>query len=363
MDPRTAEAISRGTADRQLLARTYLGGTTQADLLPIGKGEGTLLRDEYNDTYLDFGSGGAVLATGHSDDAVHSMVKVQSHHHIFGGAHGEYLDWRVMQYAKAISERFAPDAGGNPRQVMFLSSTYEARLVASHMAAVQGQGASFIDLLDPAGTPRDGGEIQDWVHQAKARRSRVIVDETLTGFGRTGTFCYADQFGFLPDVTILGPAVGAGFPMVAVVASAELFSPETVRTLDEIMGIAGTVNPVACAAGLVVLGQLVPEMLDHVKEMGRILHSDLDAVVDQFNHVFARHTGIGLIRTLHLREPLRGPAFRHYCRAAGLLVQPKLRLTPPLNCTEIQIRTAVDAIATAAISIGADMQPEEQNVL
>jgi acetylornithine/succinyldiaminopimelate/putrescine aminotransferase len=320
------------------------------------------LRDEYGDPYIDFGSGGAVLATGHRDERVRTAISVQISSHVFKGGWGECTDFAVTDYAQALSDRFPPDADGNPRQVVFLSSSYEARLVASHTAAVQGVGAAFIDLLDQTGKPREGGELQDYVHQAKAKKARIVVDETLTGFGRTGTFCYAEQFGFVPDVTILGPAVGAGFPLVAVVAPKEMFTVECMRTLDEIMNIQGAANPVACAAGKVVLEQITDELLDHVKEMGRLLHADLDVVTDQFSHVFSGHEGAGLVRTLALREPLRAKDFRSYCRNAGLLIQPRLRITPPLNCTDVQIRTSVDAMAAAAINLGADMQPQEAPV-
>src|SRR5215475_3863388 len=52
----------------------------------------------------------------------------------------------------------------------------------------------------------------------------LIVDEILTGFGRTGTMWASDQFGLKPDVMTIGKGMGGGFPLSGVASSLDLMS-------------------------------------------------------------------------------------------------------------------------------------------
>lgn len=80
----------------------------------------------------------------------------------------------------------------------------------------------------------------------------LVVDEIFTGFGRTG-----EMFGFaheevVPDLVVLGKALGGGLPVSAVAGPRELLS--RLAPLRQTSTFAA--NPVACAAGVAVLDAL-----------------------------------------------------------------------------------------------------------
>jgi acetylornithine/succinyldiaminopimelate/putrescine aminotransferase len=77
----------------------------------------------------------------------------------------------------------------------------------------------------------------------------LIFDEIQVGFGRTGTMWAFEQFGIVPDVLLLGKALGGGLPLGAFISSRE-----NMMTLaaDPVLGHITTFggHPVCCAAGM-----------------------------------------------------------------------------------------------------------------
>ncbi|MGH3564708.1 MAG: aspartate aminotransferase family protein [Pseudonocardia sp.] len=52
----------------------------------------------------------------------------------------------------------------------------------------------------------------------------LIADESMTGFGRTGTMFGFEHDNVVPDVAVFGKGMGGGYPVTAVASSAELMS-------------------------------------------------------------------------------------------------------------------------------------------
>lgn len=350
MDQKSKELIDGFVKEGRTRALTYLAGITPAsELYPLGRGSGADVYDEYGAVFLDFAIGTQLLF-GHRDPAVAERILVQIQHHTWQGGYGQYQDRLVSEFAEQLSSRFPADQG-TPKQVCFVSSVYEARTVAANICLPPAAGgAYFLTLLDPQGNPREGGEIQDDVHRARAQGLKIVADEVDTGWGRTGTFCFYEQYHTVPDVVILDSAGMAGIPSAAVIAGRHLFEGPAFLTVRKHIELVP--NPLACAAGSSLLERITPELMKHVETLGAVLRSELDSVCGQFGHVLTGSSGAGLVRTIRLAVPSRADEFRAFCRNAGLLIQPNLRLTPPLTVTEKQVRGAVDAVAAACIDMG-----------
>jgi len=82
----------------------------------------------------------------------------------------------------------------------------------------------------------------------------LVADEVQTGCGRTGAFLASEHVGFDPDIVVLAKALGAGYPISAVVGRASIMDAPGPSA------IGGTYvgNPVACAAANAVL-QIIDE--------------------------------------------------------------------------------------------------------
>ncbi|MGM0567867.1 MAG: aspartate aminotransferase family protein [Elusimicrobiota bacterium] len=92
----------------------------------------------------------------------------------------------------------------------------------------------------------------------------LIVDEIQTGLGRTGRFMAYEHYGIKPDITLMGKALGGGFPLSAVLLGEEIAG--SMKAGDHGSTFGG--NPVACAAGLAVLEKVDDDMLARIREFG-----------------------------------------------------------------------------------------------
>src|SRR5712664_1042948 len=85
----------------------------------------------------------------------------------------------------------------------------------------------------------------------------LIADEIQTGFGRTGKFFAIEHSGVKPDLVAVAKSLAAGFPLSGVVGRAD------VMDAPDPGGLGGTYggNPIACAAGIAVMGVMRDEKL------------------------------------------------------------------------------------------------------
>jgi 4-aminobutyrate aminotransferase-like enzyme/Ser/Thr protein kinase RdoA (MazF antagonist) len=101
-----------------------------------------------------------------------------------------------------------------------------------------------------------------------------IADEVQVGFGRLGTHFWGfETQGVVPDIVVLGKPIGNGFPLAAVITTAEIAN--SFNNGMEFFSTFGG-NPVACAAGLAVLDVLEEENLQqHALRIGAHLMEGL----------------------------------------------------------------------------------------
>jgi acetylornithine/succinyldiaminopimelate/putrescine aminotransferase len=93
----------------------------------------------------------------------------------------------------------------------------------------------------------------------------LVLDEIQCGFGRNGTLWAFEQFDIVPDIILLGKALGGGMPLSAFIADKKLMD---VLTVNPVLGHINTFggHPVCCAAGLAAFDVLLEEkLIDAVK--------------------------------------------------------------------------------------------------
>ena len=88
----------------------------------------------------------------------------------------------------------------------------------------------------------------------------LIFDEIQAGFGRTGTLWAFEQFNVVPDILLLGKALGGGMPLGAFIANKNLMQSLSFNpVLGHITTFGG--HPVSCAAGKAAFEILLSENL------------------------------------------------------------------------------------------------------
>ena len=175
----------------------------------------------------------------------------------------------------------------------------------------------------------------------------LVLDEIQAGFGRTGTLWAFEQFNIVPDILLLGKALGAGMPLGAFIADRPLMQT---LTADPVLGHITTFggHPVSCAAGLAGFSALIDERyIDSVKERETLFKRRL------------QHAAIKEIRSAGLWMAIVFADFTSNkkvidrCLELGLLTDwflfaPEcLRIAPPLTISHAEIEEACRIILSA----------------
>ena len=178
-----------------------------------------------------------------------------------------------------------------------------------------------------------GGVVQftkDYVKKAfelvRKNGGLCISDEVQTGFGRTGDHMWGfESHGVVPDIVVMAKSIGNGFPLAAVVTTAEIASK--VAGASHFNTFGG--NPLASAVGIAVLDVIAEEKLQaNCKDVGTYMLLELKKLRDNFDSVGdvrgkGLMLGIEMVENKETREPLRaermGEIFEGF-KDEGLLV-------------------------------------------
>jgi len=171
----------------------------------------------------------------------------------------------------------------------------------------------------------------------------MIFDEVQTGMGRTGHLFAYMGLDITPDIVTSAKALGAGFPIAAMLTTTKLASCLTVGTHGTTFGG----NPLACAVAAKAFDLInTPEMLSGVKLKEALFRTLLTEINNQFS-VFKEVRGSGLLLGAVLDEQYKGRAKDFLLASAdkGLLVlvagADVIRFAPALNITETEIKKAM----------------------
>ncbi len=117
---------------------------------------------------------------------------------------------------------------------------------------------------------------QTWLQNLRNKCTQtgtlLIMDEIQTGFGRTGKFWGFQHYGVVPDIVLLGKALGGGMPMGAFISS---YDNMQTLTNNPVLGHISTFggHPVCCAAGMEAMKVLLDEKLtETVAEKEQLFH-------------------------------------------------------------------------------------------
>ncbi|MGI8583904.1 MAG: aspartate aminotransferase family protein [Chitinophagaceae bacterium] len=101
----------------------------------------------------------------------------------------------------------------------------------------------------------------------------LVLDEIQCAFGRNGTLWAFEQFDIVPDILLLGKALGGGMPLGAFIADKKLMD---CLTNNPVLGHINTFggHPVCCASGYAAMNVLLEEkLIDSVKEKEQLFIS------------------------------------------------------------------------------------------
>lgn len=190
----------------------------------------------------------------------------------------------------------------------------------------------------------------------------LIVDETMTGMGRTGKFFAFEHYGLEPDIVIIGKALGAYCPITAVI-----FSERIAKSFDDFVFIQGqsfSGHALASAAALESINVLEEEILPTLSKKEKHLYDSLKSLEEKHNSV-GEIRGKGLFWTIELKSndkyPVRKPTEKYresiITKLAQFLLDEKniyipkdkfgIWIVPPLIVTFKEIDYIVESIDEA----------------
>ena len=166
----------------------------------------------------------------------------------------------------------------------------EAKILA------EGPETVLAFILEPVGGASTGALVPPVGYMERIREIcdqygvLLIMDEVMTGAGRTGTFLGCEHWGTRPDIVVMSKGIGSGYvPLGAMIADERLVEP----VLDKggfAHGFTYAGNPLACAAGLAVVEEIEAQGLcRNAADMG-------DKLIARLHGLMQKHEIIGDVR-------------------------------------------------------------------
>jgi acetylornithine/succinyldiaminopimelate/putrescine aminotransferase len=377
----------------------HIAQTSPAPLaLEIVKAKGVLLEDRNGKTYIDLIAGISVCNVGHCHPKVVKAIRKQASQYLHLLVYGEFIETPQVQYAKLLTHNLPPalncvyftNSGAEATEgAMKLAKRFTGRtnMVAfrqSYHGSTQGAlsmmgdeywrnafrpllpGIKHLEYNDPAAFDHIDNNtscvlletiqaergvhapLKSWLEGLRKRCTEtgtlLVMDEIQTGFGRTGYLWGFQAFGIVPDVILLGKALGGGMPLGAFVTGKNIMDS---LSSDPVLGHITTFggHPVSCAAGLaamkVLLGQQLIDSIPAKEALFRELlyHPSINAVRSR-----------GLLMAIEFDSFATNKKVIDRCIEKGVLTDWFLfaphcmRIAPPLTITRKEIRKACKII-------------------
>ncbi len=383
----------------------FLSHIAQTSPSPIAidmvKAQGIKMWDADGKEYIDLIAGFSVANIGHSHPKVIDAVKEQVEKYMHLIVYGEFIETPQVSYAKLLTDHLPKTLNS----VYFTNSGAEATEGAMKLAkrvtgrskiiafnkAYHGstQGAlsvigdeywrnAFRPLLpdvyhldygsDEAIETIDSDTAcvivetvqaesgvnkpsREWLASLRKQCDKhcnlLIFDEIQAGFGRTGSLWAFEQFNVVPDILLLGKALGGGMPLGAFIADKKLMKTLSNNpVLGHITTFGG--HPVSCAAGKAALEVLLESgWIAEVKYKEKLFIQ------------YLKHEKIKAVRSAGLWLAVEFESFE-FCKAVidkciekvvitdWFLFAPNcLRIAPPLTIKEEEIKHVCNIIVSS----------------
>ncbi len=383
----------------------FLNHIAQTSPAPIAiemvKAQGVKMWDADGKEYIDLIAGFSVANIGHSHPKVIDAVKEQVEKYMHLIVYGEFIEIPQVSYAKLLTDHlpetlnsvYFTNSGAEATEgalKLAKRATGRSKIIAFHKAyhgstqgALSVMGDEYwrnafrpllpdvyhldygndeaLEIIDSntacvivetvqaeSGVNKPSKE---WLTALREKCdehcSLLIFDEIQAGFGRTGSLWAFEQFNVVPDILLLGKALGGGMPLGAFIADKKLMNTLTNNpVLGHITTFGG--HPVSCAAGKVALEVLLENnWIDEVKHK------------EQLFLQYLKHEQIKAIRSAGLWLAVEFESF-DFCKAVidkciekgiitdWFLFAPNcLRIAPPLIITEEEIRQVCNIIVSS----------------
>lgn len=312
---------------RQLFLQHVAQTSTAPLALEIVKAQGCELIDISGKKYIDLIGGISVANVGHRHPKVVDAIKKQTDDYLHVMVYGEFVQSPQVKYARLLTEhlpaslnsiyftnsgaeavegamKLAKRVTGRTEIIAFKNSYHGSTQGALSIIGDEYWRAAYRPLLPDVQhllynsfddlqliTERTACVIAEtvqaeagilapqkaWLQALQARCKEAgalfILDEIQAGFGRTGKLWGFDHFDVVPDVLLLGKALGGGLPLGAFIAGKKLMDYLTDNpVLGHITTFGG--HPLCCAAGKAAFEALLEEkMFVSAKEKEKLFQS------------------------------------------------------------------------------------------
>lgn len=377
----------------------HVAQTSPAPLaIHINKAQGNYLYDTDGQAYIDLIGGISVCNVGHCHPAVVAAIKEQAEAYLHVMVYGELVQSPQVQYAQLLTQhlpqkldtvyftnsgaeavegaiKLARRITGRPEMIACNNSYHGSTLGALSIIGDEYWRNAYrpllpgvwhhdynSDTLIEAINDRTACVIietvqaeagikepaANWLHKLRAKCTEtgtlLIFDEIQCGFGRTGKLWGFEHYNVIPDILLLGKALGGGMPLGAFVSSHQNMQALTHNpVLGHITTFGG--HPVSCAAGMAAFHALLDEnMVAGVYEKQRLFltllkHPMIKAVRSK-----------GLLMAIELESSEQVITTLQACLQQGVfsdwfLFAPQcIRIAPPLTITNEEIKKASEVI-------------------
>ncbi len=380
------------------LDQEYVMQTYARNPVAIDHGKGATLYDTEGKKYIDFTSGIGVCALGYANEAwakaiydqamkvghisnlyytepyaklASKLVPASGMSAVFFGNSGAEANEGMIKLARKYSfEKY----GEGRAAIITLRNSFHGRTIttlkatgqdhfhefffpftegfryaeANNMESLNGLSgddvcAVMMELIQGEGgvNPLEQEYVQAVAKLCAEKDWLLLIDEVQTGIGRTGSLFAYQQFGIQPDVVTFAKGIAGGLPFGGFLANDKC--KNVLRAGDHGSTFGG--NPMAAAAGNVVMDTLTDDFLAQVKEKGQYLRDGIAALNSPY---VSGIRGMGLMIGVGV-QGMEHKELKNRLMDKGLLAltagKDTLRLLPPLVISKDEIDEGLAVMA------------------